>query len=175
MRVRIVFPEDAPDFARLAKKEPHPQKRVRLIVMAQLKRGMTMGEVARLLGIGRHAIGIWYKRYMEAGLEGLNNKPRPGRPPCIPREREVEFVQRVQDMQMERNGGRVTGYDIQKMALCEFGANYAEDSIYFVLKRLDVSWVTARSKHPMADEEKQEAFKKDFKKNSSLPYRKVQI
>jgi transposase len=86
--------------------------------------------------------------------------PRSGRKPKIPREREEEFIKRTESLQTSKNGGRATGYDIQKMALDEFGADYADSSIYMVLKRLKTSWITARSIHPKADEAAQAAFKK---------------
>ena len=42
----------------------------------------------------------------------------------------------------------------------EFGVSYANGSIYRVLKHLGMSWISARSQHPKANQEKQAAFKK---------------
>ena len=160
MYIRVVFEKNCPDFKKLSRQEQHPEKRVRLIAMAQLKDGEKIGVVAKALGVGRHAVGKWYRRYKKNGLDGLNNLPRSGRKPNISRDREEEFVQRVVALQAEKAGGRITGYIIQDMALSEFGAAYADDSIYTVLKRLGLSWITSRSQHPKADPEAQKAFKK---------------
>jgi transposase len=164
MRVRIEFNEGCPDFLKLSKKERDPRMRVRLIAMSHLKNGKTMGETAKMVGIERHSIGMWYTKFKNFGLCGLEDLPKTGRPPKLARENENEFIQKISDLQCSRNGGRVTGYDIQRMACNDFDADYADDSIYTVLKRLDVSWITARSKHPKADSEAQAAFKKTSNK-----------
>jgi len=164
MRVRIEFSEGCPDFLKLSKKERDPRIRVRLIAMGHLKDGKTMGETAKMVGIERHSIGIWYTRFKHFGLCGLEDLPKTGRPPKLAREDENKFVQKIADLQSSRSGGRVTGYDIQRMARNDFDADYANDSIYTVLKRLDISWITARSKHPKADSEAQAAFKKTSNK-----------
>ena len=175
MKIKIEFEASAPDFTKLAKRETNAQTRVRLIAMAQLKAGKTMGEVAESVGIERHSIGIWYGRYKKHGLIGLNDLPRPGAKPKLPKEKEEEFIRKIAALQASKDGGRITGYDIQKMALDDFGANYAEDSIYMVLKRLRISWITARSKHPKSDEEIQKKFKRDFKKKLLRSFPKKSI
>ena len=133
MNITVVFEADSPDFAKLAKIEQHPQKRVRLLALDQLKLGNGIGKVAKLFGIERHAVGEWYARYKKFGLKGLDNLPRSGRKPKIPREREEEFIRRAEDLQTSKNGGRATGYDIQRMARNDFDADYADSSIYVVL------------------------------------------
>lgn len=164
VRIKIEFSEGCPDFLKLSKKERDPRMRIRLIAMSHLKSGKTMGETSKMISIERHSIGIWYTRFKNFGLCGLEDLPKSGRPPKLARESESEFIQNIVALQNSRNGGRVTGYDIQKMACDDFDADYADDSIYTVLKRLDVSWITARSKHPKADSEAQAAFKKTSNK-----------
>lgn len=170
MRVKVEFNEESPNFMKLSKKERDPRMRIRLIAMGHLKAGNTMGKTAKVLGVNRHTIGEWYTRFKNFGLCGLEDLPKSGRPPKIAREHESCFIQKIADLQSSRNGGRVTGFDIQKMALEIFGANYADDSIYMVMKRLNVSWITARSKHPKADEKLQTDFKKTLLKKSSTVY-----
>jgi len=162
--VRVEFSEGTPDFLKLSKKECDPRMRIRLVAMEHLKNGETMTKTAKLLGFERHTISKWYRKFKNFGLCGLEDLPKSGRPPKLARENENEFIQNIQVLQNSRNGGRVTGYDIQKMACDVFDANYADDSIYTVLKRLDVSCITARSKHPKVDSEAQAAFKKTSNK-----------
>lgn len=170
MRIKIEFTEKSPDFWKLSKKERDPRIRIRLIAMAHLTDGKTMGETGGMLGIERHSIGKWYKRFHNWGLCGLEDLPKSGRPTKIAREDEIRFIQKIVDLQGSKNGGRITGFDIQKMAFEEFGADYADDSIYLVMKRLNMSWITARSKHPKADENLQTSFKKTLNKKSSSAY-----
>lgn len=160
---KLDFDGDTCDFFELSKHEAHPQKRVRLISMGQLKDGKKIGVVAASVGIDRHTVRGWYDAYKSNGLAGLDNKPRPGKEPKLAREKEQDFLKAIDKMQESRSGGRITGYDIQKLAKDSFDADYADDTIYTVLKRLGYSWITARSKHPKSDKAAQEAFKKTLK------------
>ena len=173
--MKFEFGLDCPDFAKLAKKELNARVRVRMIAMDQLKAGKSIKEIAKFIQIEEHAIGNWYRWYRELGIEGLYDLPRSGARPKLPKEKEAEFIKRIAGLQAEKEGGRITGYDIQAMALKEFGVDYAEDSIYTVLKRLKISWVTGRSKHPKSDEDIQKAFKKEFKKKCSRFFPKESI
>jgi transposase len=91
----------------------------------------------------------------------------------LAREKEQDFLKAIDKLQETRSGGRVTGYDIQKLAKDSFDADYADDTIYTVLKRLGYSWITARSKHPKSDGAAQEAFKKTLKTKQSNHCQKV--
>ena len=62
--------------------------------------------------------------------------------------------------QEKRAGGRLTGQDIQQIAKEHYNAHYTVNGIYEMLKRIGMSWISARSQHPKADEEVQETFKK---------------
>ena len=147
-------------------------KRTCLIALGQLKQGIKITKVASLVGVDRHAVGRWYDAFKAQGLQGLNDKPRPGRVPKLAREREFDFLKQIEVLQNTRSGGRITGYDIQKLAKDAFDADYADDTIYTVLKRLNFSWITARSKHPKFDKKAQAAFKKTLKKKLSMLYQK---
>lgn len=158
--MKVVFDKNTPDFLKLSKVEPNPQKRIRLIALAHLKNGKTKSSIAESFDVDRHSIGKWYRRFVKYGLKGLDNLPKDCGHPKIAKNQEEAFVKKIEDLQTSKKGGRITGYDIQKMALKEFNADYANRSIYAVLDRLNVSWITARSKHPKADEKKQSDFKK---------------
>ena len=112
MNIKVTFEADSPNFAKLSKKEQHLKKRVRLLALAQLKSGKFIGEVAKRINFHRHTVGNWYVRYKKFGLTGLDNLPRSGRKPKLPKEREEEFIQRIEDLQHSKKGGRITGYDI---------------------------------------------------------------
>lgn len=55
-----------------------------------LNRGETLETVATLLGVSNDTVRVWRKRYQAAGLKGLSDKPRPGRPI------EIDGLQRAQ-------------------------------------------------------------------------------
>jgi transposase len=54
--------------------------------------GASNAEVAAELGVGPHMVAKWRRRFVEFGLEGLTDEPRPGRPPTISDERVEQVV-----------------------------------------------------------------------------------
>jgi len=176
MNIKIEFDDKCCDFFKLSKQEQNPQKKIRLIALGQLKNGEKIKMVAKRIGVDRHAVDSrWYKSFKKKGVEGLANKPRPGRTPKISKDKEQAFLNEVENIQNKRSGGRVTGNDIQKLAKDLFNADYANRSIYIVLKRLGYSWITARSKHPKSDIKAQEAFKKTLHKRLLKSYQMESI
>jgi predicted ArsR family transcriptional regulator len=53
-------------------------RRARTIVLAA--DGVPLDRIARELGIQRNVVRMWVDRYGEAGLSGLQDRPRSGRP-----------------------------------------------------------------------------------------------
>ena len=79
-------------------------------------------------------------------------------------EREEEFRQQVEQLQGSLEGGRVRGQDVQVLLKEKFCVDHALPSVYHVLERCGLSWISARSKHPKSNPEAQEDFKKNSKK-----------
>src|SRR5207244_7424102 len=55
----------------------------RVLMIANMLEGMEHQEAARLAGLSRSAAYEWHNRYEEDGIEGLRDRPRPGRPPRV--------------------------------------------------------------------------------------------
>src|ERR1700752_4993639 len=53
----------------------------RVLMIANMLEGMEHEEAARLAGLSRSAAYEWHNRYEEDGIEGLRDRPRPGRQP----------------------------------------------------------------------------------------------
>ena len=53
-------------------------QRARIVLMAA--GGLSNHEIARRLSCSRYTVWHWRKRFYEAGLDGLTDRPRPGRP-----------------------------------------------------------------------------------------------
>lgn len=152
------------DFFQLAKREPNPKMRIRLLALGHLREGKTKSEVIDMFQIVFPTLREWLLRFIEEGIEGLREKPGKGRKRKLSTEREEEFRQEVEDLQKGREGGRVRGQDIQVLLKEKFSVDHALPSIYHVLERCGLSWISARSKHPKSDPEAQEDFKKNSKK-----------
>ncbi len=52
--------------------------RARVVLMAAA--GKSNNAIADVVGINTRYVGMWRKRYEAEGLDGLNDRPRPGRP-----------------------------------------------------------------------------------------------
>ena len=55
--------------------------RARIVVLAS--EGTPNVEIARLVGVSRPTVNVWRSRYAEAGLAGLVDEDRPGRPVVV--------------------------------------------------------------------------------------------
>ena len=53
-------------------------RRARIVLRAAA--GVPLDRIARELGVRRNVVRTWVDRYGEAGLAGLQDRPRPGRP-----------------------------------------------------------------------------------------------
>ena len=97
-------------------------------------------------------------------MEGLQDKEGKGRKRKLSSEHEEEFRKRVEELQEGLTGGRVRGEDVQVLLKEKFCIDYALPSVYHVLERCGLSWISARSKHPKSDPASREEFKKNSKK-----------
>ena len=56
--------------------------RARMILLAA--QGLSNDEIANRLDTPRKVVSMWRKRFFEERLLGLDERPRPGRPPIFP-------------------------------------------------------------------------------------------
>ena len=74
---------DAADKAYLEKivnKRTSPQQMVvRAKIILMTSQGVSVGEITRTLGVSRVTVSKWKKRFLQKGLDGLLDMPRPGR------------------------------------------------------------------------------------------------
>ena len=100
------------------------------------------------------------------GLTGLKEKPGRGKKPLIPDSDREAFRAAVIELQMKRPGGCINGNDVLHLMQEKYGITCSVRSAYNHLKRAALVWITARSRHPKADQERQEVFKKNFEAKS---------
>jgi len=78
-------PDEAVELSARARKYTLPYfqvQRARLILLAA--EGMENDEIGQRLGTPREVVSLWRKRFFERRLEGLDERPRPGRPRAFP-------------------------------------------------------------------------------------------
>jgi len=83
----VILPEaDRQALQRLSRASSTPQAlafRCRLILRAAQGDRPTNGRVAGDLSCDRHTAATWRQRFLDHGLTGLQDRPRPGRPPVV--------------------------------------------------------------------------------------------
>ena len=67
----------------------------RVLMIASMLEGMEHEEAARLAGLSRSAAYEWHNRYEEDGVEGLRDRPRPGRQPRVDAVTSARFKERI--------------------------------------------------------------------------------
>ena len=130
--------------------------------MFHLQQGRSYSEVATFLCVHEATVKGWLARFKASGLDGLRESYRSGAKRKLSEDQETQFKKEVIKLQEERVGGRITGHDIRKLLDEKFQVKCCLNSVYNLLSRLGIVWITVRSKHPKQDQSIQD----DFKKNS---------
>lgn len=149
------------DFKKLASQQKSIQMKMRLLTLAHFKEGHSRTQIAKFLKVSRTSVNKWVQTFLEEGLEGLQEKPRTGRPPFLNSQQRKQLSQHIKQHAEEASGGRLTGADIHAYIIEEFGKHYHPDSIYYLLNHMGFSWITSRSKHPRQSQKIQDDFKKN--------------
>ena len=152
------------DFFQLAKQAVDSRMRIRLLALGHLRAGKLKREIISMFRISFPTLREWLVRFIAEGVAGLQDKSGKGRKRKLPTDQEEEFRKRVESLQEGREGGRVRGQDIQVLLKEQFYVDHALPSVYHVLKRCGLSWISARSKHPKSNPIIQEDFKKNLEK-----------
>jgi len=132
--------------------------------MAYLQEGREYYEIAQFLCVSAETVQKWVKRFKASGLEGLRESPRSGAKRKLKENQEIDFKKAVIALQENRSGGRITGHDIQFLLEEQLQVKCCLNSVYNLMNRLDLVWITVRSKHPKQSQEKQDNFKKIFER-----------
>ena len=152
----------AGDLRRQARLERDGRVASRLLALAAVLDGVSREQAARIGGMDRQTLRDWVHRFNEAGVEGLRDRTRPGRPCLLAEELLPELAALIADgSQIERDG--VVEYrlsHIRELSRRHFGADYSQGGMHAVLRRMGFSWLKPRPIHPKADPAAQEAFKK---------------
>src|SRR3954451_9657089 len=146
----------------LARRERDGRVSARLLALANALDGMSREDAARAAGMDRQTLRDWVQRYNAEGVEGLRDRPRPGRPYALDEGRQATLKALVLRGPSLRRDGCVAWRARDLCALVEerFRVRYGETGILKLLKGLDRSWQKAPAVHPEADPRARERFKK---------------
>jgi transposase len=152
------------DFKKLAKTASHPRERMRYLAFAHIRDGKSNSEIALMLKIHRMTITDWIKKFNEEGINGLKEKEGRGAKQKLNISNHDAFRRAVLELQDKKQGGRIKGKDVLNLMEDKFGIKCTLKSVYNALHRVDLVWISGRSKHPKSDPEAQETFKKTLEK-----------
>lgn len=149
-----------------AKQEKCSKVRARLLAVAAVIEGKKRGYAAQLAGVTINNLRSWIYRFNAKGFDGLIDKKPPGNESTWTSEIEAFLKEKGQKGACFELDKRVVFRleDFQKMIEEKFGKHYGISTIWYKLKELGLSWITARQKHPKTDLVAQEEFKKKSQK-----------
>jgi transposase len=147
---------------RLARLERDGRVASRLLALAAVLDGLSREQAARAGGMDRQTLRDWVHRFNAAGVEGLRDGARSGRPRLLAEALLPELAALIADgPQIERDGAveyRLS--HIRELSKRHFGADYSQGGMHAVLRRMGFSWLKPRPIHPKTDLAAQETFKK---------------
>ena len=156
----------AAELRRLARLEEDGRVACRLLALANALEGTSRAAAAEQAGMDRQTLRDWVIRFNEAGVEGLCDRPRSGRPAWLGEGQLAtlrSWVLRGPDP--DRDGlSSWTANDLCRLVEARFGVAYSENGMLRLLHELGLSWQKTRPAHPQADPKAQQTFKKNSRR-----------
>ena len=152
----------ATDLRAAARRTQDSDQARRLLALALVLEGSSRTEAARAAGMDRQTLRDWVVRFNDEGVDGLRDRPRPGRPAQLDATQLAELARLVEDGPDIAVHGVVRWRcaDLQAQIKQRFDVEVSERHVGRLLKRLKFTRLSVRPCHPQADEAAQEAFKK---------------
>ena len=122
-------------------------------------------EMARRIGVDVQTLRDWVVRYNEAGVDGLRDAPRPGRPPKLDARQEAQLVAWM-DGGADPDAGEPccwTVGDMRHWITCRFDMDFTLEGVRRMIRRLGFRHVSPRPIHPRARPQDQETFRQNFR------------
>jgi transposase len=134
----------------------------RLLSLALVLEGSSRTVAARAGGMDRQTLRDWVIRYNEAGVAGLRDRPRSGRPPRLQAAQLAELAWLVEEGPDIAVHGVVRWrcIDLQAQIKARFDVDLSERQIGRLLGQLEFTRLSVRPRHPQADQAAQQTFKK---------------
>ena len=150
------------DFAVSYPVEPDPKIKIKLLVWHHFQCALSPAEASKMVLAQEKTLPSWVDALVEFDDEGLIEREGRGRKPRFPPEKEEDFKIELDKMQVSFQGGRITAQNIKPLLTDKFDCNYSASGVYSLLDRLNIVWISGRSKHPKSSEEAILAFKDNF-------------
>jgi transposase len=155
---------DSIELRKLAQKSSERQYASRLYALADLLEGKLRKEVGLAHSVTTASLRLWILRYNQEGLEGLKDKPRSGRKPCLNEAQKEEFCKIVETGPTAEDGViRWRCIDLQKWLKEKHNVDVNKRTVGKLLDRYGFSHMSGRPVHHKNDPEAIETFKKNLR------------
>ena len=145
-----------------AAKEKDATAARRILALALVLEGAERTTAARSCGMDRQTLRDWVHRYNREGLTGLRNRVSTGAPSRLTPAQKQELA-RIVEAGPDRDVHGVVRWrrvDLRDEMKRRFGVELHERSVGRILNALGYRRLSVRPRHPKANEEAQETFKK---------------
>jgi len=136
-----------------------------MVVLYHLK-GYFNKDIAKMVELCQHTVGIYVNKYKENGLNGLALRHSPGAPRMLTSEQESRLVEVITTHTPDEVGfpNRKNWYVdiIRQWVHDNFGVQYSYTGVIDLLQRLNLSYTRATYTLFNADHQKQKEFKQEF-------------
>ena len=161
MRLTERTPGDIDELRRRVTRERDALRRDRWRAVLMALDGQEAVAIAQALGRARRSVQDWAYAYRDGGIDAIQPRPRPGRTPKLPRQREAQFIERLDAGPRPEDGVcTLRGRDVVRILEREFGVKYTLGGVYDLLERLGYSCLSPRPLHEKADPQQVEQFKR---------------
>jgi transposase len=150
------------ELTELIHREPKAKRARRLSAVRLALLGQAAPAIAPQVLLSERQVRTWVARYNADGLAGLDDLKGRGRKGPLTEAQEQRLRQRLDAGPTEADGVCVfRGEDVRRILEHEFGVLRSLDAAYGLMHKLGFEPLRPRPRHPEADAEAQEAFKKN--------------
>ena len=144
---------------KLLKEIPFSKISVKLKGIIALKDN-DISKVAKIFAVSRNTLKNWAKNFDLYGIDGLRSKERKSRKP------KLNETQRQQVKSWIDINPNLTLKELKLKISNEFSINISLSGLWYNLKGMNLSYITARPKHYKQDQEIFDEFKKNSTQNN---------
>lgn len=153
-RMHVESHDTIEQLRRAARRERDGRVRDRIRAVVKAMQGRTAKEAAADLGVSPRAVQMWVGRYNRGGLADLPDAPRSGQPPRCPPEKHEAVKRRLTGGPTPEDGVcTLRGEDVKRLLAKEFGVVQELSATYTLMRRLGLSPLRPRPRHPKNDPE----------------------
>lgn len=158
--------EEICEIKKLRKATKDAHMHTKLLVISLHMEGYQNKKIATIVSLDEHTVGIYIKNYLNNGVEGLNAKPKSGRPPQLSKVQENELYVTIKEKTPDEVGFAPFKNWTSKLACLwvekEFEVKFTIGGMTDLFHRIGLSNTRPTYVLAKADTDKQEEFVDKF-------------